>query len=247
MLIILVSTATLSAKDFFGVKNELKYKTTPQKQFKESPLLASIGTNLSSYPGEEGRWQLGYSIGFTFNYRVYKNLSMTLPISFTRINTVLENLEGAGINPSTGDIHTLYKTLRDWQISAAFFEIPLLFILEFPTKNFELGYILGPGLAIAVKDFSKLENFTITDEILGLDDGNEPVDPATGELRSVINIITGVRLHVSRFYLDLLYTFNPDHIKIITKLDRESKYFPNAVKRINKLNIISLKLSLNIF
>ncbi len=142
-------------------------------------------------------------------------------------------MEGSGRAPFSGD--TLFKTLRDWQISAAFFEIPLLFIFEFPTKNFELGYILGPGLAIAAKDFSKLKNFIRTDEILGLDDGNEPVDPATGEFRSVINIITGVRLHINRYYQDLRYIFNPDHIKLIGKLDRESIFFPNGIKGINKL------------
>ncbi|RMD48008.1 MAG: hypothetical protein D6830_07725 [Ignavibacteria bacterium] len=215
------------------------------KQIKKSKLLWSVGTNLSSYPGEEGRWQLGYSIGLTFNYGVYKNLSMTIPLSYTRINTALENLEAAEPSPLSGD--TLYRTLRDWQISAAFFEIPLLFVFEFPSKNFVLGYILGPGLAIAVKDFSKLENFNRTDEILGLDDHYDPVDPDTGELRSVINIITGVRLHINRYYLDLLYTFYPDHIKYIDKLDRESMYFPNGIKRINKLNSISVKLSIDIF
>ncbi len=245
LFILLMATATLSAKDPFGIKNEMDEKTASEKQTGRSPVLVSVGTNLSFYPGEEGRWQLGYSIGLTFNYRIYKNLSMTIPLSYTRINTALENLEGTSDAPFSGD--TLYKTLSDWQISAAFFEIPLLFIFEFPTKNFELGYILGPGLAIAVKDFSKLENFTRTDEILGLDDHYDPVDPDTDELRSAINIITGLRLHINRYYLDLLYTFYLNHIKYINKLDRESIYFPNGIKRINKLNSISLKLSIDIF
>jgi len=245
MLITFVATAPLSAKDTFSARNKTNAKTATGKQAKESPFLISIGTNLSFYPGEEGQPQLGYSLGITFNFRVQKNLSMTIPLSYTRINTALDNLEGAGGASFPGD--TLFKTLRDWQISAAFFEIPLLFIFEFPTKNFELGYILGPGLAIAVKDFSKLESFTRTDEILGLDDRIDSVDPATSELRSVINIITGVRLHIGRYYLDLLYTFNPDHIKIIDKLDRESIYFPNGIKRINRLNSISVKLSIDIF
>ena len=245
MLITFVATAPLRAKDAFGVRDETNAKTASGKQSRKSPFLVSFGTNLSFYPGEEGDRQLGYSFGLTFNFRVYKNLSMTLPISYTRINTALENVEGASGTYFSGD--TLYKTLRDWQVSAAFFEVPLLFIYKFPTKNnFEISYILGPGLAFAAKDFSKIENFTRTDEIIGIDDGLISLDPSTPDLRSVINIITGVRLHISRFYLDLLYTFYSDDIKIIYKLNSTPRY-PTGIKTINKLNSISVKLGIDIF
>jgi len=243
-VMIFIATASLSAQDFFGDRAEANAKTASEKQTKKSPFSVSFGTNLSFYPGEEGQPQLGYSLGITFNFRVQKNLSMTIPLSYTRINTALEKVEDSGRALFSGD--TLFKTLRDWQISAAYFEIPLLFIFEFPTKNFELGYILGPGLAIAVKDFSKLESFTRTDEILGLDDGIDSIDPAKDDLRSVITIITGVRFHVNRFYLDLLYMFYSDDIKTIYKLNSTPLY-PTGIKTINKLNSISVKLSIDIF
>ncbi len=244
MLITFVATAPLSAKDAFGARNEANAKTAFGKQAKKSPFLVSFGTNLSFYPGEEGDRQLGYSFGIVFNFNIYNNLSMTLPVLYTRINTALKNVEGKT------QLHfeeIVYKTLSDWQISAAFFEVPLLFTYKFLTMNsYDINYVLGPGLAFAVNDYSKLK-FTRTDEILGVSEYNPSIDPETHELRSTLNIITGVRFHINRFYLDLLYTFYRNNIKGIYKLYNTSKYPHHGVKSIDNLNSVSLKLSIDVF
>ncbi|NIU00527.1 MAG: hypothetical protein GWN01_06185, partial [Nitrosopumilaceae archaeon] len=94
ILIVLISTAILNAENSFDAKFGIKDKMDSEKSSKKAKLLWSFGTNLSSFLNEEGKWQLGYSIGFTFNFRVYKNLSVTLPFSYTRINAAPENVEG---------------------------------------------------------------------------------------------------------------------------------------------------------
>ena len=229
ILITFVATAPLSAKDAFGIKNGKNDNTTPQKRRGNAPVLVSFGTNLSSYLGEEGQWQLGYSFGITFNFGVYKNLSMTLPISYTRINAAVKNFESKSYS-SDGNI---YKTLFDREISVGFLDFPILFSYNFfPTKKYDLKYLLGTGLIIGVKDFWKPpDNVTITDEIIGthnIDIHDFPLDPAKPS-NTGVNINTGVRFHVSRFYIDVLYIL-----------------YPYTIKGINKLNAISLRLGIDI-
>jgi hypothetical protein len=227
ILIILISTAAMSAKDSFGIKNGINDRTASEKQSKKSKLLLSFGANLSSYLYQESEWQLGYSVGLTFNFRVYKNLLMTLPCSYTRINTAPKNVEGVSYS-DYGEY--IYKTLTNWQISIGFLEIPILFSYKILTaKRYKLNYILGPGLVIAVKDFSRIENVTITNEIIGFNDYGSDLGPYY-YLRenSGLNISTGIRLHVSRFYIDLLYVL-----------------YPYKIKQINKLNSISLRLGID--
>ncbi|NIU00526.1 MAG: hypothetical protein GWN01_06180, partial [Nitrosopumilaceae archaeon] len=91
-----------------------------------------------------------------------------------------------------------------------------------------IGYVLGSGLVIATKDFSRIEKFKKTDEIIGVEKYGPPLEPQN-VLYSGINIITGVRIHVSRFYIDLLYIL-----------------YPYKIKDINKLNSISLRLGIDI-
>ncbi len=240
--IFLITTAPLNAKNPNGVTDGENNKTTAQKRPEKPPILVSYGINFSSYLGEKGEGQLGYSHGLTVNFRIYKNLSMTLPFSYTRINAALENVEGK-TDADLGE--NVYKTLSDWQISAVFFEVPLLFTYKFPTKNsYDFGFVFGPGLAFAIKDYSKLK-FTRTDEILEISRYGASIDPETHKLRSALNIITGVRFHINRFYLDLLYTFYPEDIKGIYKLHGTSQY-PHGIKSINNLNSISLKLGIDI-
>jgi len=245
MLITFVATAPLSAKDAFGARDETNAKTASEKQARKSPFLVSFGTNLSFYPGEGGDTQLGYSFGLTFNFKIYKNLSMMLPISYTRINTALKAVEGKTEPWFTGE--NVYKTLSDWQISADFFEVPILFTYKFLTTNsYDINYVLGRGLTFAIKDYSKLK-YTVTDEVLGVSQYPHSIDPETHELRSKVNIIiTGVRFHISRFYVSILYTFYGSNLKGISKLYSTSEY-PHGIKRINDLNSISLKLGIDIF
>ena len=231
MLITFVSTAPLSAKDAFGARNETKAKTAFGKQAKKSPFLVSFGTNLSSFSGEEGDWQLGYNLGLTFNRHLYKNLSITLPLSYTRINTAPKNVEGK----SYGNDGFIYRAFIDREISVGFLEFPILLSYNFsPTKKYETNYLLGFGLVLAAKDFSKVvqpEDVTITNEIIGTHDFPlDPVDTRFFIPNSGININTGVRFHVSRFYIDILYTL-----------------YPYTIKEINKLNSISLRLGIDIF
>ncbi len=198
------------------------------KQMKKSKLLLSVGTNLSSYPGEEGRWQWGYSIGLTFNIiNIHENLSMILSFYYDRINTALKNVEGRTYTFLAGE--NIYKTLSDLQVSIVHIEAPLLFSYKILTKNkYDISYILGAGIAIGIKDFSRVEKFTRTDEIIGVEQLPFP-SGIPYELKDGWNIITGVRFHVDQLYLDLFYTL-----------------YPYNVKDINRLNSISLKLGIDI-
>ena len=243
VIVILFSMAPLVAKNSSETKSVGNDNTIRQKESGKSHYFVSFGTNMSGFPGEKGKWKIGYTLGITFKFRVYKNLSMSLPFSYNRINAALKNVEGK-TDPGYGE--DVYKTLSDWQIKVVFFEVPLLFTYKFLAKSsYDVRYICGPGLSFAVKDFSKL-NFTRTDEILGISQYSSSVDPETYALRSSFNIITGVELHISRYYLNLLYTFYLNNIKGISKLYSTSKY-PHALKRINNLNSISVKLSIDIF
>lgn len=212
-----------------------------EKSSQEAKLLWTFGTNLSSFLNEEGEWQWGYSIGLTFNFRVYKNLSMTLPFSYTRINAAPENVaeryysnDLAEETPYPLDYY-VYKMLVDRKISIGFLEFPILFSFKFLSgKKYDLSYLLGTGVVIATRDFSKPtqpDDVTITDEIIGVHDGFPLASPdETFTIsNSGININTGIRFHVSRFYIDLLYVL-----------------YPYKIKDINKLNSISLRLGIDI-
>lgn len=229
ILIILISTATLSAKDSFGDENEINDTTAFEKESKRSILFFSLGANLSTFLYEEDEWQLGYNLGFTINIHVYKNFSITLPLSYTRINAALRNVEGKYYS-NDGYI---YKAFVNRKISVGFLEFPILFSYKFfSTKSYDLSCILGPGLVIAAKDFSKPvqpEDVTITDEIIGTH--NFPIDPVDTRFtipNSGLNVNTGIRFHISRFYIDLLYVL-----------------YPYEIKNINKLNSISLRLGID--
>lgn len=223
----LILTTTLSAKDAFSVRNETNAKTASEKQVKESPFLVSFGTNLSSFLGEEGSWQLGYSMGLTFNIQIDPRLSLTIPLSYNRINAGPRKVEDR-TNSDIGQY--IYKTLSDWQVSVVHIEVPVLFTYKFLTKNsYDIRYLLGAGIAVGIKDFSKIEKFTKTNEIIGIEQHGISLG-VPNELLGGGNIITGVRFHASRFYIDLLYL-----------------YYPYEIKDINKLNSISLRLGIDIF
>lgn len=245
VLIILAATASMSAKNTLETKAVERDKVTPQKPSRKLPIWVTFGTNLSSYPGEESEWKLGYSLGLTFSFKIYKKLSMSLPLSFNRINTALKDLEGQTIPIEPG--MNVYKTLSDWQISADFFEVPLLITYKFFTmKSYDIDYVLGPGLALAIADYSQLV-YTVTDEIIGISQDYPPLDPTTRELRSTLGIITGARFHFSRCYVSILYTLYLNNIKGINKLDDTSIYPYRGTKSIDNLNSLILKLSINLF
>lgn len=203
---------------------------TSRNQSGEAQLLVSFGTNLSSFPGEEGDWQLGYSLGLTFNIPVYRKLSITIPLSYTRINADPKNVEGR----SYANDGYIYKTFVNREISIGFLELPILLGYKFYTaKRYDLSFLLGSALVIAAKDYSKTvqpEDVTITDEIIGTHDF--PIDPVDTRFtipNSGLNINTGVRLHISQFYIDVLYIL-----------------YPYKIKEINKLNVISLRLGIDV-
>ena len=190
--------------------------------------MVSVGTNLSSFLHEEGEWQLGYNLGLTFNVHLYKNLSMTLPFSYTRINASPKNVESQSIQ-DVGEY--IYKTLTDWQLAVGVIEIPLLFTYKFFSKNrYDISYIVGLGLGFTEKDYSRIEKFTKTDEIIGVERYGYPLEPQHPTPPLFGNIYTGIRFHKGRFYIDLLYA-----------------YYPDNIKEINKLNSISLKLGIDFF
>ena len=83
-------------------------------------------------------------------------------------------------------------------------------------------------MVIGPKDLSRIEKSTRTDEIIGIEEYGPPLEPQN-VLYSGININTGVRFHVSQFYIDLLYVL-----------------YPYKIKNINILNSISLKLGIDI-
>ncbi len=208
------------------IKNEISSAKQPGK----SKLLWSFGTNLSSYVHRKSEWKPGYNVGLTFYFRVCKNLSITLPFSYTRIYTAFKNLEGKFYS---NDGH-IYKAFFNPDISIGFLEIPILFSYKFFTaKKYDLSFIGGSALAIAAKDYStpiQPEDVTITDEIIGTYD-ELPIYPSENftYYNSGININTGIRFHVSRFYVDMLYIL-----------------YPYKIKGINKLNSISLRLGIDV-
>jgi hypothetical protein len=226
ILIVLISTTLLNARNFVGVELGQKDTLNYKKSSENKKLLLLFGTNLSSFINEEGDWQLGYSIGLTLDFRVYKSLSISLPVSYTRINAAPKKVEGRTF-PNVGD--NIYKTLTDWQVSFSYLEIPIISTYKFFSKNnYDIRYALGPGLVIGPKDLSRIEKSTRTDEIIGIEEYGPPLEPQN-VLYSGININTGVRFHVSRFYIDLLYVL-----------------YPYKIKNINILNSISLKLGIDI-
>ncbi|GEM_PF-5550403 len=205
-------------------------KKSSQKQIKKSKLLWSFGTNLSSFLHEEGDWQLGYSLGLAFNIPVYQRLSIVIPFSFTRIDAAPRNVEGI----SYANDGYIYKTFVNREISIGFLEIPILFSYKFfIAKRYDLSFLLGPAVVIAAKDFSKTvqpEDVTITDEIIGTHDF--PIDPVDTRFtipNSGLNINTGLRLHVNRFYIDVFYIL-----------------YPYKIKEINQLNSIALRMGIDI-
>jgi len=207
MLMTFVATAPLSAKDAVDAGNKTNTKTASEKQAKEPPGLVSFGTNLSSFQGEDGQWQLGYSLGLTFNIHIYRNLSMTLPISYTRINAAPENVKDRNF-PDPGE--SIYRILIDWQVSVGFFEVPALFTYKFITKSsYDIRYLLGAGLVVAKKDYSKIENITKTDEIIGVERYGHPLEPQHSLDFPITSISTGIRGRMSNCtkqqpYLSLL-------------------------------------------
>jgi len=213
-----------------GQQKELDDKSSSEKQSKKAIYFLSAGINFSSYLQEEGDWQPGYSIGLTFNFEVSKKISITLPFSYARINAAPQNVEGK----SYSNDGYIYKTFVDREISVGFIEFPILVSYKlFSKTKYDLSYLLGPGLIIAVKDLSKSvqpEDVTITDEIIDTHDFPlDPVDTRFTIPNSGLNLSTGIRFHLSRFYIDLLYVL-----------------YPYEIKAINKLNSISLKLGIDI-
>lgn len=205
----------------------------PQERTQKTVVLLSVGTNLSSYLNEDGAWQLGYDLGLTFNIHVYRNLSMTLPFSYTRIEATPKNVEGKFYSHDG----YIYKMFFNSEISIGFLEFPFLLDYKFySTESYDLSYMLGPALALGVKDLSKPargDDVTITNEIIGtynVDSGDVYESDAYRYLKnSGINLNTGIRFHVSRFYIDLLYCL-----------------YPYKIKHINKLNTISLRLGIDL-
>lgn len=244
ILMILILTTTLNARNIIRIKTDVNFSgshknqkefinnyISSEKQSKKLTFLWSVGANFSSYLQNEGEWQPGYNLGLTFNIHVYRKLSITLPCSYTRINTSIKNIEGKFYS-NDGYI---YKMFVDRQISVGFLEFPMLFSYNFfSTKKHDLNFLLGAALAIAVKDFSKSiqpEDVTISDEIIGTHDGAPLASPEETFTisNSGFNINSGIRFHVSRFYIDLLYSL-----------------YPYKIKDINKLNTITLKLGIDV-
>jgi hypothetical protein len=204
---------------------EIDDKLESEKQQRKTNLLVSVGMNYSSYIHQESEWQLGYNLGLTFNFKVYKKLSISLPFSYARINTAPQNVEGRFYS----DDGYIYKMFVEGQISVGFLEFPILFSYKFLTvKSYNFSFTFGPGLVIAIKDFSTTEDVLITDEIIGMHHGVIPLEPAY-VLSSGFNINSGIRFNVSRFYIDFLYIL-----------------YPYEIKEINKLNTISLRLGIDI-
>jgi len=226
----------LGFKHCYSQNIPLKNKTQnffeeTEKKSKKGVFLLSAGCNISSYLFEDGEWQLGFRLGFTFNIRASKKVSITLPCSYTRINATPKNVEGASYS-SYFDNRYIYRNYTDWQISVGFLEIPILLSYKFyNTRRYNVRFTIGPGIAIAIKDFSRIENVTITDEIIGTYDV-EPIDSYEYHFtysNSGFNLNTGIRFNISRFYLDLMYIF-----------------YPYTIKDINNLNTISLIFSIDL-
>jgi len=209
---------------------------------KKAIVLLSVGTNFSSYLHEEGQPRIGYNLGLTFNIPVYKNLSITLPFSYARINAAPERVAGRSYSydlaektPNPVDYY-IYKLLVNRKISIGFVQFPILLSYKFlPKEKYDFSYMLGAGLVIAATDFStptQPKDVTITDEIIGTYD-TPPIDPTTDETFTLSNsgltLNSGIRFHFTRFYIDLLYAL-----------------YPYTIKDINKLNTLSLSLGIDL-
>lgn len=204
---------------------ETSYQPT-DKPNKKVGLLWSAGPNISKYISEDGDWRIGYRLGLTFNVRIANKSAFTFPFSYTRIHATPKRVEGK----SYANDGYLYKVFVNRDISVGFIELPILFSYNFfSTKKYKFSYLLGTGLVIAVKDYSKLvqpEDVTRTDEIIGTH--NFPVDPVETRFtipNSGLNVSTGIRINVSRFYFDILYVIYPYDIKEINKLNSFSFIF----------------------
>lgn len=202
---------------------------TNKQKSKTGTVFWSTGPNISKYLSEDGGLQFGYRLGLTFNITISTKTLITLPFSYNRINTASRNVEGKFYT----DDGYIYKTYVNREISVGFLELPILFSYNFySSKKYNFSYLLGPGMVIATKDFSKSvqpEDVMRTDEIIGMHD--YPLDPVeTGFTipNSGLNLNTGIRLNVNRFYLDILYIL-----------------YPYSIKEINKLNSISLIFSID--
>jgi hypothetical protein len=219
---------TINNRHINNIILEEKYNEKPSSGIYENHyhLLVSLGVNASTFLHEESEWQLGYSLGFIMNFKLYKNFSLTLPFSYTRINTAVKNVEGRYYSYSDPYI---YKTLSNRQISVVFFEIPILVSYKFLTgKRMNLSLLLGSGLAIASKDNSKLESVTLTEEITGLHHGNYPLEPQNS-FSSGLNIYAGIRFQANRFFIDALYYFYQYEIKDIDQISTVSVRFSLAM------------------
>ena len=182
--------------------------------------MVSAGINTSSYLNEDGGWQLGYRLGWTFNFKVSKFVVVSLPFAYVRINAYQQNVEGSYYSHD----NYVYRTYKDWHISLSFFEFPILLSYKFyNAERYNLSFSFGPGIKIAIKDYSGQPTYTFTDEIIGTHDGQrfDSIDSGDsyGYFRnSGMNFYTGIQFNLRRFYLDLLYTINPFNIKDLKSL-----------------------------
>jgi len=203
------------------ISGETKIKST------KGIFYLSAGINISSYLIEKSEVQLGYSFGFTFNIMLSNYAFITLPFSYTRINTAPKDVEDYYYSYPPSNY--IYKRLVDYQLSLGFLEFPVLLGYEFyENQGYNLNFIVGPGLVISIKDYSKVENSTITDEVIGIYDTLPLENSFNGDpvvANSGFNLNLGVRFNVSRFYFDLIYALYPYKIKDINKLNTLSLTF----------------------
>lgn len=210
------SALGLNAENNFQKFNE-KVDTQDKKEVK---VLLSAGGNISKYISEMGDWQFGYRLGLTFIRNISSKIEITIPFSYIRTHAMPEKVKGK----SYANDGNIYRTFVDRDIAVGFIELPLLFSYNvYSAKTYNLHYLFGPGLVIAAKDYSKLiepKDVTITDEIIGTH--NFPLDPVETRFtipNSGLNVNTGIRFNVSRFYFDLLYVLYPYDVKEINKVN----------------------------
>ena len=210
-----------------------------EKKSKKGILLVSVGSNISSFLTEYGGWQLGYRIGVTFNIKVSKDVFVTPPFAYTRINAFRKNAEEEfysydNVGESYQEFY-IYKLFIDQKISLAFLEFPALLCYRFyQTNRYGVSITLGPGFALAVKDFSKWPTVTITNEIIGTHNGEvfdivDGNDPYRYLKDSGYDLNAGIRFNLSWFYLDMMYT-----------------YYPYTINEIENFNAISLIFSVDL-
>lgn len=217
----------LFSNAFLSAKSELQQKKDDDvnsKKNQKTLVLVTAGSNISKFISEKGNWQVGYSVGLTFDNYHNNRLTITLPISFNRINALPKEIKSRSF-PSVGE--NIYRTLIDWNFSVFYLEIPVLFAYKIYTfNNYSLRFILGPGLIFTLNDNSNVKNVIKTDEILGVEEYGPPLEPQYSLDKITSSLNTGIRLQRSRFYFDLIYSLNP-----------------NNLKKINKINTLSLKVS----